>query len=143
MFGVVGNVRAEAPRPSIRWSRRSDSKRRPAVYETGWGSNVREYPSAVRAGNKFRKEHEMRSSAPQARQPNTHLPALAFPFVVFGSNRYSFRAIDTHLPAVGYATWNCSLTASVGCRSEEHTSELQSHHDLVCRLLLEKKKNKD
>src|SRR5437667_9597815 len=29
-----------------------------------------------------------------------------------------------------------------GRRSEEHTSELQSHHDLVCRLLLEKKKNK-
>src|SRR6266540_3664533 len=28
-------------------------------------------------------------------------------------------------------------------RSEEHTSELQSHHDLVCRLLLEKKKTKD
>src|SRR5260221_10094595 len=25
-------------------------------------------------------------------------------------------------------------------RSEEHTSELQSHNDLVCRLLLEKKK---
>src|SRR5437667_12417622 len=29
------------------------------------------------------------------------------------------------------------------CRSEEHTSELQSHHDLVCRLLLEKKKKKN
>src|SRR5437667_7454051 len=28
-------------------------------------------------------------------------------------------------------------------RSEEHTSELQSHHDLVCRLLLEKKKTDD
>src|SRR5699024_12164411 len=27
-------------------------------------------------------------------------------------------------------------------RSEEHTSELQSRFDLVCRLLLEKKKNK-
>src|SRR5208283_5718129 len=27
-------------------------------------------------------------------------------------------------------------------RSEEHTSELQSHHDIVCRLLLEKKKKK-
>src|SRR5438132_12265147 len=26
-------------------------------------------------------------------------------------------------------------------RSEEHTSELQSHSDLVCRLLLEKKKH--
>src|SRR5438067_8327644 len=28
-----------------------------------------------------------------------------------------------------------------GGRSEEHTSELQSRFDLVCRLLLEKKKN--
>src|SRR5437773_10420943 len=31
----------------------------------------------------------------------------------------------------------------VKIRSEEHTSELQSHHDLVCRLLLEKKKQED
>src|SRR5260221_9764216 len=30
---------------------------------------------------------------------------------------------------------------SIDARSEEHTSELQSHSDLVCRLLLEKKKN--
>src|SRR5438132_14404172 len=30
----------------------------------------------------------------------------------------------------------------VRIRSEEHTSELQSHSDLVCRLLLEKKKKK-
>src|SRR2546422_5430966 len=30
-----------------------------------------------------------------------------------------------------------------GERSEEHTSELQSRLHLVCRLLLEKKKNKD
>src|SRR5438132_4538133 len=30
---------------------------------------------------------------------------------------------------------------SVAIRSEEHTSELQSHSDLVCRLLLEKKKD--
>src|SRR5437667_8457429 len=34
--------------------------------------------------------------------------------------------------------WRASSSAR---RSEEHTSELQSHHDLVCRLLLEKKKN--
>src|SRR6266536_4717898 len=31
-------------------------------------------------------------------------------------------------------------TAPSGTRSEEHTSELQSRVDLVCRLLLEKKK---
>src|SRR5699024_12432089 len=32
-------------------------------------------------------------------------------------------------------------TASIEERSEEHTSELQSRFDLVCRLLLEKKNN--
>src|SRR3970282_3001428 len=32
------------------------------------------------------------------------------------------------------------ICATIWRRSEEHTSELQSHHDLVCRLLLEKKK---
>src|SRR5437773_5477832 len=32
------------------------------------------------------------------------------------------------------------ITRPIRERSEEHTSELQSHHDLVCRLLLEKKK---
>src|SRR5438034_2567089 len=32
------------------------------------------------------------------------------------------------------------IIISVTPRSEEHTSELQSHSDLVCRLLLEKKK---
>src|SRR5438034_3783691 len=34
------------------------------------------------------------------------------------------------------------VIAAIGMRSEEHTSELQSHSDLVCRLLLEKKKKK-
>src|SRR5574343_828372 len=33
-------------------------------------------------------------------------------------------------------------TVFLYARSEEHTSELQSHHDIVCRLLLEKKKKK-
>src|SRR5476649_3000067 len=33
------------------------------------------------------------------------------------------------------------FSATCQKRSEEHTSELQSHSDLVCRLLLEKKKN--
>src|SRR5436190_15954688 len=32
----------------------------------------------------------------------------------------------------------CKARTRIG-RSEEHTSELQSHSDLVCRLLLEKK----
>src|SRR5437773_7620442 len=41
-------------------------------------------------------------------------------------------------PAV--STITKSVCRADAARSEEHTSELQSHHDLVCRLLLEKKK---
>src|SRR5690349_22464439 len=40
---------------------------------------------------------------------------------------------------VGFLTTSSGSTAT-GARSEEHTSELQSRRDLVCRLLLEKKK---
>src|SRR5205807_9466772 len=43
----------------------------------------------------------------------------------------------------GLATWPApaaSLSVQVSSRSEEHTSELQSPCNLVCRLLLEKKK---
>src|SRR5438270_9519173 len=42
---------------------------------------------------------------------------------------------DKHLPEVR------AITRSFPRRSEEHTSELQSQSNLVCRLLLEKKKN--
>src|SRR5436190_13359599 len=40
---------------------------------------------------------------------------------------------------------NCSggMKSSDQYRSEEHTSELQSHSDIVCRLLLEKKKERN
>src|SRR5258708_7699618 len=40
-----------------------------------------------------------------------------------------------------YGLMKCSC-ANLPCRSEEHTSELQSPDHLVCRLLLEKKKSK-
>src|SRR5437588_4768720 len=36
-----------------------------------------------------------------------------------------------------------AVRVAVEDRSEEHTSELQSHSDLVCRLLLEKEKQKN
>src|SRR5699024_11936640 len=36
--------------------------------------------------------------------------------------------------------WTCTPATPSCARSEEHTSELQSRFDLVCRLLLEKKK---
>src|SRR5256885_10943439 len=64
-------------------------------------------------------------------------------------NHYRIRRVD---PATGIIDdWlspgNCGADAltlyscgpEYGCRSEEHTSELQSPCNLVCRLLLEKK----
>src|SRR5205809_7383301 len=42
----------------------------------------------------------------------------------------------------GFAKWS-STHRTPRCRSEEHTSELQSRLHLVCRLLLEKKKKKN
>src|SRR5436190_7655914 len=47
----------------------------------------------------------------------------------------------TERPATGRAAAGRGTTGVIE-RSEEHTSELQSHSDLVCRLLLEKKKKK-
>src|SRR6266480_6329243 len=47
-------------------------------------------------------------------------------------------------PAPGGSTLGAAfLPSSLFVRSEEHTSELQSHVNLVCRLLLEKKKKKN
>src|SRR5690242_21037510 len=56
-------------------------------------------------------------------------------------------------PSLGVEVWHRRLSNPIGlaagfdknaeapdARSEEHTSELQSHVNLVCRLLLEKKK---
>src|SRR3989442_3386205 len=49
-------------------------------------------------------------------------------------------------PAWPTSSCRCARAAtpccSTACRSEEHTSELQSRPHLVCRLLLEKKKTK-
>src|SRR5690242_21451576 len=59
--------------------------------------------------------------------------------------RYRGRIVLTRDPDGGERCVACNLCAvacPVDCisRSEEHTSELQSHVNLVCRLLLEKKK---
>src|SRR5438270_4104923 len=42
---------------------------------------------------------------------------------------------------ISYALSACEIQTNVMQRSEEHTSELQSQSNLVCRLLLEKKNN--
>src|SRR5437667_8481110 len=64
------------------------------------------------------------------------------------ANRRFVRGLQGATISAANHIWMCGITRrkSMVCasntthRSEEHTSELQSHHDLVCRLLLEKKK---
>src|SRR2546427_3305734 len=55
-----------------------------------------------------------------------------------------FRSVcASHSSEPGQVARVRDLLAKIGCaRSEEHTSELQSQSNLVCRLLLEKKKKK-
>src|SRR2546427_11409300 len=60
-----------------------------------------------------------------------------------------FRSLDPPIVSVpplptasSRAARVASSNASIANRSEEHTSELQSQSNLVCRLLLEKKKKK-
>src|SRR5256885_10201688 len=69
-----------------------------------------------------------RHSAPMHRQPaHLHRPRLQRPF--------NLVAVDVILAPRIFTVAHCSLSG----RSEEHTSELQSPCNLVCRLLLEKK----
>src|SRR2546428_5923824 len=64
------------------------------------------------------------------------------------SNREPRMLLGHHVGRQPFVTWGvfaCNYyrlakTPQVTNRSEEHTSELQSRSDLVCRLLLEKKK---
>src|SRR2546430_5705498 len=63
-----------------------------------------------------------------------------------GAQIHSGRVAEKEMDAVGFAAKLnpcCRPSRSPSRkRSEEHTSELQSQSNLVCRLLLEKKKNK-
>src|SRR5437773_11754828 len=64
------------------------------------------------------------------------LPILLLPTFVLTSQS------ARHILTQQKSQWIAQFLLSKYMRSEEHTSELQSHHDLVCRLLLEKKKKK-
>src|SRR5687767_15702188 len=61
------------------------------------------------------------------------LPAALFTLPICRNGSKSSTTAKQQIVTVGWSGW---------ARSEEHTSELQSLAYLVCRLLLEKKKNK-
>src|SRR5438034_2656787 len=61
-----------------------------------------------------------------------------FPYTTLfrSCGRNPMKGLGPSMPSVAFSMSRCDASD----RSEEHTSELQSHSDLVCRLLLEKKK---
>src|SRR5438034_4591978 len=60
--------------------------------------------------------------------------------IIFGAAALALAAVWSTAAGIVFAL---VVAANLGLlRSEEHTSELQSHSDLVCRLLLEKINNK-
>src|SRR5438132_9495305 len=70
-----------------------------------------------------------------------------FPYTTLFRSRLLFGAPTARLSSASPMPSSDRVRASSAAttraeRSEEHTSELQSHSDLVCRLLLEKKKKK-
>src|SRR5437773_8460393 len=79
---------------------------------------------------------------PVSCQYSSHALYMSLPAAAMAPDRGEMKPILIGpWAAVSPATSAASDTATSKSRSEEHTSELQSHHDLVCRLLLEKKKN--
>src|SRR5438034_8847294 len=68
-----------------------------------------------------------------------------FPYTTLFRSFQAAGLVGVESPGVHLDTWKELITSAdaVIIRSEEHTSELQSHSDLVCRLLLEKKKSRN
>src|SRR5947208_11602135 len=59
-----------------------------------------------------------------------------FPYTTLFRSRFAYSR------TAKFSGWRFGRRVELAARSEEHTSELQSPDHLVCRLLLEKKKNK-
>src|SRR5438034_3159580 len=70
-------------------------------------------------------------------------PRSRAPTSSWGASTTSMRGPISRNSPGAFSSPTSTWASSWRSRSEEHTSELQSHSDLVCRLLLEKKKKKD
>src|SRR5207302_10514139 len=66
-----------------------------------------------------------------------------FPYTTLFRSRPVLEVLRGQLVLAGTADSLGTERGDLGERSEEHTSELQSRENLVCRLLLEKKKKKN
>src|SRR5207249_7202290 len=76
------------------------------------------------------------TAVPQSPPAASGARILLLPRRIVSGERATLAVLDVD----GRLTPGVTVNFSNGDRSEEHTSELQSRFDLVCRLLLEKKK---
>src|SRR4029434_7011892 len=98
--------------------------------------------SVTRLANTLRRESDILHSQAGARA-HTHTHTLTLTHTHTHSHTHTHRHTHTHTHththSHSFSNSNQCIFNRTSYRSEEHTSELQSHLNLVCRLLLEKK----
>src|SRR5947207_8899785 len=107
-------------------------------------SKGKEKTSDQKVGGSNPSRHAISSSYPMSlsrRELNSTVVNIELTLVSIIQGVALYFLTENARTALSLNNWPALLYISAGlCRSEEHTSELQSHSDLVCRLLLEKKK---
>src|SRR2546422_10570990 len=126
---------------------RQDGSRHGTLRETGFGSNIKTEAPAGGCYPRSRVSGRVRHVGPPPPLRQISRPANSRTVTPARSSRARVARLPVTISTSRGASastlhpsvWNSGSATS---RSEEHTSELQSRLHLVCRLLLEKKKNK-
>src|SRR5258708_36823982 len=108
-----------------------------------WGDDVgyvecSSHPDGTQVFGKPRKSPEVVASVACGERFTILVYGFVFSRVQTGDGKIGY--VYSNLIAIDRASTSVQKTNSPQMRSEEHTSELQSPDHLVCRLLLEKKK---
>src|SRR5438105_12445896 len=103
-------------------------------------------PDSARKKNQGQETLERAAKAVDGASKRSRIPALR-PLGLSSGRRGTCQEVSwldkpRNLVATAEQSEHVSKSAQRAARSEEHTSELQSRVDLVCRLLLEKKKHR-
>src|SRR5438034_7273213 len=113
----------------------------PAVLETGIGVDTGDCAGLCRFGDHGNSAHRLRAIGLDASEREIEGPGMPEAAGTPARPGLADSAAGKEFGTARTAP-HSTERGERSTRSEEHTSELQSHSDLVCRLLLEKKKKK-